>query len=278
MDTAFYERKKIKLSCFCVERLTEIPHIHAECELIVCYSGKASCLLRGQSADIGAGDIIVVFPNQMHDYIMDEDGDFLVATFNSDAMPNMENYFKNNLPERPIISFNESEELKKLMLYFRATFESKIEDTELLLIGYLSLAMFHIKPLLAAKPIGEHNFSNFEKICNYCIRNYRNKISLDVISKELHLSKQRVSHIFNKHMGMTFPQYINFLRISDACHLLTETSDSIIKISEDVGFECLRNFNKVFYDINKMTPSEFRKRQAAENQGEDRYLGLNTYY
>ena len=263
MDTAFYEKKKAIITCFFVPRLSEISHLHAECELIVCYSGKAGCFLGGQRSEIGAGDVVFVFPNQVHDYIMYEDGEFLVASFNSDAMPNMGSYFKNNLPEHPIISFNESEPLKKLLLDFRNTYDSEQEDCELISLGYLSLAMFFMKPLLDAKPVDGLNSSNFEKICNYCIRNYRNKISLEILSQDLHLSKQRISHIFNKHMRMTLPQYINFLRISDACHLLTETSDTITKISEDVGFESLRNFNKAFYEINKMTPREFRNGQIA---------------
>ena len=266
LDRVVYEKRRTKLSCAFVTELRELPHLHAECEIVVCYSGKASCFLGGNTSEIGEGDIVIAFPNQVHNYIMQENGSFLVVNFSPDIMPNMGNFFKVNLPKRPIINLNESDALKKLMLEFRAAYDSKSEDAELLLLGYLSLAMFLLKPLLEAKPVDGLNSSNFEKICNYCIRNYRNKISLDVISKELHLSKQRVSHIFNKHMGMTFPQYINFLRISDACHLLTETSDSIIKISEDVGFECLRNFNKVFYDINKMTPREFRNRQIASDR------------
>lgn len=261
LDKLLYEKRKTKLSCALVSNLRELPHIHAECEIVVCYSGKASCFLGGNTSEIGEGDIVFVFPNQVHDYTMYENGKFLVMNFSSDLMPNMGNYFKVNLPKHPIINFSESDALKRLMLEFETAYDSRSEDADLLLLGYLSLAMFLMKPLIDAKPADGLNSSNFEKICNYCIRNYRSKISLDILSQELHLSKQRISHIFNQHMGMTLPQYINFLRIGDACHLLTETSDTITKISEDVGFECLRNFNKVFYDINKMTPSEFRTRQ-----------------
>ena len=261
LDKLLYEKRKTKLSCAFVSNLRELPHIHAECEIVVCYSGKASCFLGGNTSEIGEGDIVFVFPNQVHDYTMYENGKFLVMNFSSDLMPNMGNYFKVNLPKHPIINFSESDALKRLMLEFETVYDSRSEDADLLLLGYLSLAMFLMKPLIDAKPADGLNSSNFEKICNYCIRNYRSKISLDILSQELHLSKQRISHIFNQHMGMTLPQYINFLRIGDACHLLTETSDTITKISEDVGFECLRNFNKVFYDINKMTPSEFRTRQ-----------------
>ena len=258
-----YEKITTKLSCAFVPNLRELPHLHAECEIVVCYSGKASCFLGGRTYEIGEGDIVFAFPNQVHDYTMCENGRFLVINFSSDLLPNMGNYFKANLPKKPIINFSESDALKRLMLEFEKAYNGQNEAAELILLGYLSLAMFLMKPLIDAKPIDGLSSSNFEKICNYCIRNYRNKISLDVLSNELHLSKQRISHIFNQHMGMTLPQYINFLRIGDACHLLTETSDTITKISEDVGFECLRNFNKAFYDINKMTPSEFRNRQIA---------------
>lgn len=260
LSELIYEKNTTKLSCYFVPRLTQRPHLHDKCELITCFSGKASCFIGGKNYDIGAGDVVVVFPNQVHDYIMHESGDFLVANFHSDTMLNMGNFFKSYLPERPVINFSESDELKRIMLEFRRFYEDNREDGDLLLLGFLSISMFILKPLLAVQKTEGLGSGNFEKICNYCIRNYRNKISLDILSKELHLSKQRISHIFNQNMNMTLPQYVNFLRISDACRLLTETSDTVTKISEDTGFECLRNFNKAFYEINKMTPREFRRK------------------
>lgn len=104
------------------------------------------------------------------------------------------------------------------------------------------------------------------------MNNYRSKISLQILSKELHLSAQRISHIFNENMNITVPQYVNFLRISEACRLLVETSDTVTKVSAEVGFDSIRNFNRAFYEIMKMTPREFRKKQNSEEKKENFFI------
>jgi AraC-like DNA-binding protein len=64
------------------------------------------------------------------------------------------------------------------------------------------------------------------------------------------------------------PRYVNFLRISEACQLLTKTSETVVKISEDVGFDNLRNFNRAFHEIMQMTPTEFRDKNAKKYKKE----------
>lgn len=266
MDTVYYEHKKLKLSCYNDEKLSEVPHFHAELEMIVCFSGKVNCFLSGRNFDFGAGDIVLVFPNQVHNYKMIENGEFLIIIFYPDLIPNMKSYFKSNLPKQLKVNFNESDKLKNILFSLRDNYDETVDNSASLLIGYLNMAMYFMKPMLGAEPIENISSGNFEKICNYCIHNYKNKITLDILSENLHLSTQRISHIFNQNMRITIPQYVNFLRISDACRLLTETSDSIAKISADVGFESLRSFNRAFYQIMKMTPREFGDKKEKENK------------
>lgn len=265
MNKVYYEQKKVKLACYNTEKLSEVPHFHPELEMIVCFSGKANCFLSGKNFDFGAGDVVLVFPNQVHNYNMIKNGEFLVITFYPDLIPYMKYYFKHNLPKRPKVNFNESEELKKIIFSLKDNYDETVDNSESLLIGYLNMAVFFMKPMLAAEPIANISSGNFEKIRNYCIHNYRSKITLDILSNELHLSGQRISHIFNQNMRLTIPQYVNFLRVSEACQLLADTSDSVAKISADVGFESLRSFNRVFFEIMKMTPREFRDKRNKES-------------
>ena len=268
MDVVCYEQKKVKLSCYNVKSLSEVPHFHLELEMIVCFSGKVNCFLSGQNFDFGAGDIVLVYPNQVHNYRMIEDGEFLVIIFYPELIPNMTSYFKSCLPERLKININESNELKNVLFSLKDNYIKEVDNSESMLIGYLNLAMFLMKPLMGSKPIANISSGNFEKICNYCIHNYRNKITLEILSKELHLSTQRISHIFNQNMRITIPQYVNFLRISEACRLLTETDDPVLKIYPNVGFDSFQTFNRVFYGLMKMTPKQFRKkREKMENNG-----------
>lgn len=262
MDTVYYEQKSVKLSCYNKENLTEIPHFHSELEMIVCFSGKVNCILGGQNFDFGAGDIVLVFPNQVHNYKMLEDGEFLVIIFYPDLIPNMKSYFKSSLPERLKVNFNESDKLKNVMFSLKDNYDETVDNSESLLIGCLNIAMYFMKPILGAKPITNISSSSFEKIYNYCINNYRNKITLETLSKELHLSTQRISHIFNQNMRISIPQYVNALRISEACRLLIETKEPIVQIYSAVGFGSLTTFNREFYRIMKLTPRDFRNKNV----------------
>lgn len=264
MDTIYYEQKVTKLECYKVKKLMGLPHFHTELEMIVCFSGRANCFLSGQNFDFEAGDVILVFPNQVHNYRMIEDGDFLIISFCAEMIPHMKSYFKSNIPERLKVNFSESDRLKKLFLSLKDNYVISVDNSESLLIGYLNIAMFLLKPLLGTKLISNISSGNFEKILNYCINNYREKITLKILSDELHLSAQRISHIFNENMSITIPQYVNSLRISEACRLLAETNDSVSKIFSEVGFESFQTFSRVFYKIMKMNPKQFRESREKE--------------
>ena len=254
----YYEQKNIKLSCYNDVKLSELPHFHFELEMIVCFSGKVECFLNGQNFGLSSGDILIVFPNQVHNYLMVENGDFLIITFYHDLIPNMKDFFEINMPVQSKVSFEKSSALKQLVFALKENYDETVDNSETQLIGYLNMIMFYLKPLLVTRPLAEIRKGNFEKICNYCIHNFKSKITLELLSKELHLSSQRISHIFNQNMRLTIPQYVSFLRISEACQMLTKTSYTVAEISEDVGFESLRSFNRAFYKINKTTPSKFR--------------------
>jgi len=88
--------------------------------------------------------------------------------------------------------------------------------------------------------------------------NYINSISLDDIATELQISAFKISRIFNQHMHMTIPYYLNLLRISKACKLLWNTEENITEIATKVGFTSFRSFNRNFLKIMKTTPSEYR--------------------
>ena len=264
MEKVYYEQKNVKLSCYNGNSLSNLPHFHSELEMIVCFSGKVNCFLSGQNFDFEAGDIVLAFPNQVHKYRMIENGEFLIIVFHPDLFPNLKKYFKRNLPSRLKINLNESDELKNILFFLKENYNEAVDNSETLLIGCLNMAMYYMKPLLDAKSIANISSGNFEKICNYCMNNYSNKITLEILSQELHLSTQRISHIFNQNMRISIPQYVNFLRIGEACQMLAEDSNAIAKISQDVGFESLRSFNRAFYQIMKMTPREFRDQKNKE--------------
>ena len=67
-----------------------------------------------------------------------------------------------------------------------------------------------------------------------------------------------MSRSFKQYTGKRILDYINEFRIKETEDLLKRTDRKIVDIAFEVGFENLVSFNRVFYKINKMTPSKYR--------------------
>ena len=57
-------------------------------------------------------------------------------------------------------------------------------------------------------------------------------------------------------------EYINSIRINEACRLLVKSDKSIKEISAEVGFGTVRSFDRVFKAKNGETAREYRQRNA----------------
>lgn len=81
------------------------------------------------------------------------------------------------------------------------------------------------------------------------------------LARECSISESVLSKVINTHFRKSFPQLMNEHRIEDAKRLLKETDMPVRAICEDVGFNSLPSFNRVFKDITGEAPSAYRKIQ-----------------
>jgi len=109
------------------------------------------------------------------------------------------------------------------------------------------------------KSIDHSNNSRIIEACYYIQNNYRKKININDVARLVNMSPSAFSHFFKKRTYRSFTDYLIDLRISHACRLLIETDMSIANISEEIGFNNLSNFNKVFKKRKRKTPKEYRK-------------------
>lgn len=98
------------------------------------------------------------------------------------------------------------------------------------------------------------------RILKHIHMNIESYISLKTISEELNLSKPYISLVFKEHMGLTVMDYIMNLKINRAKTLLSTNTQSIMEISELLGFHDSSHFGKAFKKITGVTPREYRKR------------------
>ncbi len=88
-----------------------------------------------------------------------------------------------------------------------------------------------------------------------------NKISLEDLAQEYHMSSSHLSHLFKRVTGYSIMQYLLYCRLALARRLLRDTDKSISQIAECTGFTDQSNFSRYFKRENGCTPMEYRSNE-----------------
>ena len=97
-------------------------------------------------------------------------------------------------------------------------------------------------------------------VYKYITTNYYNDISLDEISKIANLSPTAFCRLFKQRTNRHFVEYLNEVRISNACKFLLETNLNVSEIAFQCGYKTLSNFNKIFKKTTALSPKEYRQK------------------
>lgn len=99
-----------------------------------------------------------------------------------------------------------------------------------------------------------------QKIIEYTNENYVYIKKISDITELFNVSENYVFQVFRKNYNVTPKQYINKLRISNACHKLKYSEKTIKATAYDCGFDSYEHFINVFKKIMGMTPTEYRRK------------------
>lgn len=88
-------------------------------------------------------------------------------------------------------------------------------------------------------------------------------INLSRIARRVHLPARDVSKAINRATGQNVSQFVNDLRIEEACRLLGDTGHQITEVVFLSGFNTKSNFNREFLRLKGMPPSQWRKEKGA---------------
>ena len=103
----------------------------------------------------------------------------------------------------------------------------------------------------------------------------KNIISLYNLSDQLYLSNAYLSKYVKKHLGLTFMEYLNNVRLFHAVDELLYTKKNMTHIALDNGFPTSAAFTKAFRDIYGEAPSEYRRKMREQQEPENPEHGLS---
>ena len=244
-------------------------HYHDELELIIVYEGDFAITVDGEEHLAVGGDVVFVGSGVPHStryltpsrtgLIQFRENDF----FNSQITKIIKYSVKfNNLSESKVRIIKNAElfsALDRLLLESdkkENAFEIFIRSEVYKILGLL----YRDGILLDTERFFESK--EIQKILpalEYVNQNYSDNLALDEISSLLGFEPSYFCRIFKSATGATFTEYLNFVRICKAEKMLSDSSKSILEISEAVGFSSLSYFNRIFKRVRASSPGSYRK-------------------
>ncbi|MDR3120732.1 MAG: AraC family transcriptional regulator, partial [Clostridiales bacterium] len=104
------------------------------------------------------------------------------------------------------------------------------------------------------------NFRQYRRrIIDYIKMRYHEPLTLMQAASHFAFHPNYFSGAFHRVMGCSFMDYLTKLRVDESKALLLDSSLSIHRISEKVGYNSQSYFQKVFKKAEGMTPMEFRE-------------------
>ncbi len=150
---------------------------------------------------------------------------------------------------------------------------ANVSDLELQLIKTeLELLLINLlipeKSSVDATPTTNHRNYSYEQldiITQYMLNHINENLTLEDISRGCAISPSKLNRICNELVGESPVSYFTYLKISEAQRLIKETSLNFTQISEQLGFNSVQYFSRLFKQRVRITPSEYAKLALKEN-------------
>jgi len=261
-----------------VDFFPSLRHYHPEVEILLIEQGTGIRFVGDSAEPFAPGDLVMIGPNVPHEWCSDKNStttqsEAIYILFNPEILGT--NFWE--LPETKIILkiIQQSERGIKLKGKTRdeVALLMKTIDTSYgfsrikILLNILELIAFtneyqYLASPNIQNPIDDRDTKRLNDVHKYIIDNIHQEISLDKAASIANLSKPAFCRYFKKRANKTFIQFLNEIRIGQACRLLVNENFSVAEICFSCGFVNISYFIKQFKKVTGYTPLGYRKKFA----------------
>ena len=240
------------------EYLMSKLHYHNSYEMFIMINGSTTMLVDDKLVPADKRDIIFLKPNILHKNNGGAKHERYALHF---TMNYLNTYFTDTAINSIIQNFDK-DKLTFTSSAFAGIHEllNKIEHNEKYAYLYIAeiMSIVENKKNIVQEKINRNN-STVNSILEYIHSNYANISGLDDIANEIHITKQYMCQLFKKHTLVTVSDYLNNVRIKNACEMLRSSDMNVTETAMQCGYNSPMYFCKIFKKIVHMTPNEYKK-------------------
>lgn len=125
----------------------------------------------------------------------------------------------------------------------------------------LKQAYGDVMQVVAGTKTKREDISNFviKRAIDYIREHYQEGITQEEVSRELEITPEYLSTLFNREMGINFSTFLKQFRMSHAKRLLKGTEMKIYEIAKATGYSDPKYFQRVFKEEIGVSPGEYRQ-------------------
>lgn len=257
-------------------------HTHEFIEICYVMSGTGTHIIENETFTVRKGDVFIINNDIAHSFYIETENEELTTynilfnpEFLDEKLINFNDFntlpksylFKNLWDDSAVkadihILNNEQESFDSLVLNMYHEYIKKDNAYMILLRAYL---IELIVKLIRCISVSENQYytdkrkETVNNIITHLKENYPDCLNLDEITKKSLFSKNYFCRVFKQYTGKTVFEYLNLLRINEACNLLRISDRKLTDISLSVGFTDYKFFVYCFKRYTGKKPSEYRK-------------------
>lgn len=272
-------------------------HSHEFIEIAYVCKGKGMHVVDGREQPVSRGDLFIIQFDTPHSFFpLDPENSGNLEVYNCMFMPEVIGSLPAELPVLKEITsilllsglypeeqtYNPDLKLTDSLSHnFESIFTALYEEYEARREGRAELLKLKLCELLIRiyRAYGSQYRGNLphpnkykleliQKAILYLREHYASKVQLTELSRHALLSKSYFSALFKQTTGKSVFEYLQKLRIEEACRLLEQSDETVSEIAARVGYSDYRFFNKTFRKVTGMTAREYRQ-AALQMPGDD---------
>ncbi len=254
-----------------------IMHTHDFIEIAYVIKGSGIHVIDGITHDTAKGDLFVIYSGMAHGFFREKKELQEPVVYNCAFLPEFlkPSVFLTREIKSASIGNGSSPELSLKGTEFREIgnlFSRMYSEYGTKQSGYCDVIRAHLIELVVrvfrhmdkntdeCAPVAK-NRELVNRAVEYVRKNYNSEIRLEDLAADSYISRSYLSRLFRETTGLSFSDYVQQLRVDEACTLLEKTDMKVVDIAHNSGFNDIKFFYRVFRKITGTTPGGYRKKR-----------------
>lgn len=271
-------------------------HSHEYSELVIVLGGRATHLTNHGNHPLEDGDVVVINRYARHGFgdaqglklcnIMYDPRQFLAGHRELDKMMGYHALFDlqprsrhpREFRERLHLATDELMYVTSLISTLKAEFDGRSDGRQIVIKSTFLLLVTHLSRLYAKqRQYTTTPLVRMANVISYIQEHFAEDLRVDDLAKIAHWSASQFQRNFKRLYNTTPIQFINQVRIHEACELLRDPNTDITNVALATGFSSSSFFSMRFKRSMGERPSDYRRKKLSEmekQRGNDAFTAL----